>query len=372
MTPLKKIIVGLSGGVDSSVSALLLKEQGYEVQGLFMKNWNERTDEDQCMWQADVEDAMLVCDRIGIPLNTVDLSEDYWDKVFTNFLEEYKNGRTPNPDVLCNQEIKFKVFAEHALAMGADKIATGHYARIIKSNQGYELHKGKDHNKDQSYFLCRLNQQQLADAIFPVGVMEKQAVRKLAEDAGLITHDKKDSTGICFIGEQPFRDFLSRYIPPEPGNILTTKGRNIGQHQGVFFYTLGQRQGLGIGGIQGAEDAPWYVVQKDIHSNTLVVAQDHNHPLLQSDWLEASGMNWISGVAPKTPFVCQAKVRYRQADQTGSVESIEGDVCKIKFDQPQRAITPGQFVVLYLDEACLGGGIIDKTLSQSSHDVAMG
>ncbi len=355
------IIVGISGGVDSSVTALLLKEQGYRVQGLFMKNWNDQDAAGACMWEADVEDALQVCETIGIPLNTVDLSHDYWDRVFSNFLEEYKNGRTPNPDVLCNQEIKFKAFAEHAWALGADKIATGHYARIVSTASGYELCKGLDPNKDQSYFLCRLDQQQLAGALFPVGELEKSKVRALAQQAGLITHDKKDSTGICFIGEQPFRDFLAHYIPPQPGDIRTTDGRVIGQHQGVFYYTLGQRQGLGIGGVQGADDAPWYVVQKDIHSNTLIVAQEHDHPLLHSRSLQASGMHWIAGAAPQTPFACQAKVRYRQADQACSVEAIEGDACTIRFERSQRAVTPGQFVVLYRGDVCLGGGIIDHT-----------
>lgn len=325
-----------------------------------MKNWNDRDDNNQCMWQADVEDAMQVCDKLGIELNTVDLSEDYWDKIFKNFLEEYKNGRTPNPDVLCNQEIKFKAFAEHAFANNADVIATGHYAQIKKTEQGYELHKGLDPNKDQSYFLCRLTQAQLGNAMFPIGALEKSEVRERAEQAGLITHDKKDSTGICFIGEQPFRDFLSRFIPPEQGEIKTTEGQIVGEHQGVFFYTLGQRQGLGIGGVQGANDAPWYVVQKDIASNTLIVAQDHDHPLLHSHTLEASGMHWVSGTAPDAPYSCQAKVRYRQTDQDCVVESLDADHCRIRFSQSQRAITPGQFVVLYKGTNCLGGGIIDR------------
>ncbi|MCG8324511.1 MAG: tRNA 2-thiouridine(34) synthase MnmA [Thiotrichales bacterium] len=354
-----KITVGMSGGVDSSVTALLLKQQGFAVEGLFMKNWNERSGDDQCLWQADVEDALQVCERLDIPLNTIDLSGDYWDRVFKNFLDEYRNGRTPNPDVLCNQEIKFKAFADHALHSGAEKIATGHYARIVKTPGGYELHKGIDNNKDQSYFLCRLNQQQLAAALFPVGELDKTAVRARAEQAGLITHDKKDSTGICFIGEQPFRDFLSRYIPPQPGDIRTTDDQVIGEHQGVFFYTLGQRQGLGIGGVQGADDAPWYVVQKDLASNTLIVAQDHDHPLLHSRFLEASGINWISGQPPATPLGCQARVRYRQSDQACTVDEMDGDSCRLSFAQSQRAVTPGQFVVLYQGDQCLGGGIID-------------
>lgn len=251
-----KIIVGISGGVDSSVTAMLLKEQGHEVEALFMKNWNDQSEDGACLWEADVEDAMMVCDKLDIPLNTVDLSSDYWDKVFKNFLSEYKNGRTPNPDVLCNQEIKFKAFLKHAENLGANQIATGHYARVQKQNNAFQLLKGRDQNKDQSYFLCRLNQAQLQKALFPIGALEKSDVRKRAEQAGLITHDKKDSTGICFIGEQPFRQFLSRYIPPDPGKIKTTDGRTIAEHQGVFYYTLGQRQGLGIGGVKGASDAP--------------------------------------------------------------------------------------------------------------------
>ncbi len=362
MNQAQRIVVGMSGDVDSSVTAMLLKEQGFHVQGLFMKNWNDRDDKNQCMWQADVEDAMRVCDRLDIELNTIDLSADYWDHVFRNFLAEYKNGRTPNPDVLCNQEIKFKAFAEQAMQTGADKIATGHYARIKHTNDHYQLLKGIDSNKDQSYFLCRLNQQQLANALFPIGELEKHNVRQRAESAGLITHDKKDSTGICFIGEQPFREFLSRFIPPEPGDIVTTDGKTIGQHDGVFYYTLGQRQGLGIGGVQGANDSPWYVVQKDIAANTLTVAQDHDHALLHSHALETSSMHWIAGHAPELPITCKAKVRYRQPDQACTLEFIDNDTCRIHFDESQRAITPGQFVVLYQGDVCLGGGIIDATV----------
>ncbi len=355
-----KIIVGVSGGVDSSVTALLLKEQGYEVEALFMKNWNDQSEDGACMWEADVEDAMMVCDKLNIPLNTVDLSSDYWDKVFKNFLSEYKNGRTPNPDVLCNQEIKFKAFLEHAEKLGAKKIATGHYARIHKTEDSCQLLKGLDKNKDQSYFLCRLNQEQLNKALFPVGELEKSEVRCLAEQAKLITHDKKDSTGICFIGEQPFRQFLSRYIPPDPGAIKTTEGKVIGEHEGVFYYTLGQRQGLGIGGVSGASDAPWYVVQKNIEENELIVAQDHDHPLLHSHGLMASAINWIAGTPPDMPFKCWAKNRYRQADQACTVEMIGDDTYSVTFEVSQRAITPGQFIVFYQEDICLGGGIIDS------------
>jgi tRNA-specific 2-thiouridylase len=355
-----KIIVGISGGVDSSVTAMLLKEQGYEVEALFMKNWNDQSEDGACLWETDVEDAMLVCDKLDIPLNTVDLSSDYWDKVFKNFLSEYKNGRTPNPDVLCNQEIKFKAFLEHAENLGATKIATGHYARIKEQGKSFQLLKGLDQNKDQSYFLCRLNQAQLQKALFPIGELDKADVRQRAERAGLVTHDKKDSTGICFIGEQPFRQFLSRYIPPDPGFIKTTDNKTIGKHEGVFYYTLGQRQGLGIGGVKGASDAPWYVVQKNIEENILIVAQDHDHPLLHSHGLTASDINWVADEIPEIPYKCQAKNRYRQADQSCTIEKIENGRYYVNFESSQRAITPGQFIVFYKEDSCLGGGIIDS------------
>ncbi len=359
MNSSNKLIVGISGGVDSSVTAMLLKEQGHNVEALFMKNWNDKSEDGACMWETDVEDAMMVCDKLDIPLNTVDLSSEYWDNVFKNFLAEYKSGRTPNPDVLCNQEIKFKAFLEHAENLGANQIATGHYAQINENNGSFQLLKGLDQNKDQSYFLCRLNQKQLEKALFPIGELEKPEVRKRAEQAGLVTHDKKDSTGICFIGEQPFRQFLSRYIPADPGLIKTTEGQTIAEHAGVFYYTLGQRQGLGIGGVKGASDAPWYVVQKNIAENELIVAQDHDHPLLHSLNLTASDINWISGEIPETPFHCYAKNRYRQADQKCVIEKIEDDSYFVSFTNSQRAITPGQFIVFYKENVCLGGGIID-------------
>ncbi len=356
----EKIIVGLSGGVDSSVTALLLKEQGYHVEGLFMKNWDERAEDGSCMWEADVEDAMHVCDTLNIRLNTVDLSREYWDGVFSHFLEEYKQGRTPNPDVLCNQEVKFKAFLEHALRLGADRIATGHYARIRHQDGAHQLLKGVDENKDQSYFLCRLNQTQLGLALFPVGELEKAEVRRLAKQAGLITHDKKDSTGICFVGERPFRDFLSRFIPKQPGEIRTPDGQVVGTHDGVCFYTLGQRQGLGVGGVKGADEAPWYVIGKNIAANVLIVAQGHDHPLLYSQLLTATGLHWITGEAPKTPIKCAAKTRYRQPDQPCTL-TVLADHCTVTFEQPQRAVTPGQFVVFYDRDICLGGAIIEST-----------
>ena len=357
----EKIIVGLSGGVDSSVTALLLQEQGYQVEGLFMKNWQETSTDGNCMWEADVEDAMHVCEILDIPINTVDLSNEYWDNVFENFLNEYKSGRTPNPDILCNQEIKFKAFLDSSIKFGATKIATGHYAQIIESDDGFQLKKGIDNNKDQSYFLCRLNQEQLAQSLFPIGKINKAEVRSLAKKAGFDTHDKKDSTGICFVGERPFREFLSRYIPVKQGDIQTTEGKVIGQHDGVHFYTLGQRQGLGIGGVQGANDEPWYVVNKDLENNILYVAQGHDHPLLISRRLTATNVHWISGHTPKVPLTCNAKTRYRQPDQACTIETLENNTCKVSFDQPQRAVTPGQFVVFYDADICLGGGIIEET-----------
>jgi len=361
---LNKIIVGVSGGVDSSVAAMLLKRQGYDVEAMFMKNWNEKSPDGSCFWETDVEDAMMVCDKLDIPLNTVDLSLKYWQKVFTNFLEEYEIGRTPNPDILCNQEVKFKAFLDHVLELGADKIATGHYARIDASNNQYNLLKGVDGNKDQSYFLCRLTQSQLERSMFPIGEIEKPKVRRLATEAGLITHDKKDSTGICFIGERPFRDFLSQYIPIKTGSICTLDGKVIGEHQGVQFYTLGQRQDLGIGGVKGAKDGPWYVISKDIESNTLIVSQGHDHPLLLSRGLTAVNLRWINGKTLKTPFLCKAKTRYRQVDQQCTIQSLDGDTGIIHFENKQRAATPGQYIVFYADDVCLGGGVIDSVLDQ--------
>lgn len=357
----EKIIVGLSGGVDSSVAALLLLEQGYDVHSLFMKNWDERGTDGSCMWEADVEDAMQVCDILGIPLNTVDLTAEYWDSVFSHFLEEYKSGRTPNPDVLCNQEIKFSAFLQHAQQLGAGKIATGHYARIQRQEDTWQLHKGRDGNKDQSYFLCRLGQSQLQQSLFPIGDLRKTEVRVQARKAGFPTHDKKDSTGICFVGERPFREFLARFIPRQPGEIRTPEGRVIGSHEGVFYYTLGQRQGLGIGGVKGGSEEPWYVVGKDIENNILIAAQGHNHPLLFSRQLAATDMHWVAGNAPELPMQCTAKTRYRQADQSCTVAADNTGDLVVTFEQSQRAVTPGQFVVLYQDTNCLGGGTIQHT-----------
>ena len=354
-----KIIVAISGGVDSSVTALLLKQQGAAVEGLFMKNWDDRDAGGACLWEADVEDAIKVCDRLEIPLNTVDLSSAYRDRVFKHFLADYKNGRTPNPDVLCNQEIKFRAFLDEAERLGAGRIATGHYARIQQQAPALQLLKGRDKNKDQSYFLCRLDQAQLNKALFPLGELEKAVVRQKAAQAGLATFAKKDSTGICFIGAQPFRQFLSRYIPPEPGLIKTTEGKTVGEHQGVFYYTLGQRQGFGVGGVAGAGDSPWYIVRKNIEHRELIVAQDHDHPLLLSRALTAADLHWIAGKAPGRAFRCQAKSRYRQPDQPCALEQIDERHWRVNFDHSQRALTPGQFIVFYEDNICLGGGIID-------------
>jgi len=357
-----KVVVGISGGVDSSVAALLLLEQGHAVEALFMKNWDEPAEGDGCLWEADVEDAMQVCERLGIPLNTVDLTRDYWHGVFATFLDEYRAGRTPNPDILCNQEIKFRAFAEKAGERGAACIATGHYARTDAGGPGpRRLLKGADPDKDQSYFLCRLDQAQLDRALFPVGGLRKPEVRAIAAKAGFVTHDKKDSTGICFIGERPFREFLGRYLPVQRGEIRALDGRVIGAHEGAHFYTIGQRQGLGIGGVAGAKDAPWYIVAKDAAANTLTVAQGTEHELLYSRGLRAHSPHWISGAAPREPFRCFAKTRYRQPDQPCRIESLEDDSLAVVFDQPQRAVTPGQYIVFYAGDECLGSAIIESS-----------
>jgi tRNA-specific 2-thiouridylase len=354
-----RVIVGLSGGVDSSVSALLLKQQGYQVEGLFMRNWEE-TGDTHCTVDQDLLDAQTVCSKLGIRLHTENFSTDYWDRVFTHFLSEYKAGRTPNPDVLCNKEIKFKSFLYHALRLGADYIATGHYAGVQKKYDFYQLLKGVDKNKDQSYFLHLLNQEQLAKTLFPLDKMTKPRVREIAKATGFRNHHKKGSTGICFIGERRFREFLSRYLSKKPGNIETVEGEIVGQHDGLMYYTLGQREGMKIGGQRGKQQKPWYVVAKDIHRNVLVVAQGQNHPALFTNQLNASGLHWISGILPPTPFRCQAKIRYRQSDQACTINSITADnMAFVTFDTPQRAITPGQSIVFYQRDECLGGGIIE-------------
>ena len=352
-----KIVVGLSGGVDSAVSALLLKRQGHEVVGLFMKNWEDDDDGEYCSTREDLVDAVSVADKVGIEIEAVNFAAEYRERVFASFLAEYRAGRTPNPDVLCNAEIKFKAFLDHAMALGAERIATGHYARIEERDGAFALLKGSDPSKDQSYFLHRLTQAQLSRAVFPVGHLRKTEVRAIAREAGLPNHAKKDSTGICFIGERPFREFLSRYLPREPGPIVTAAGERVGEHHGLMYYTLGQRQGLGIGGRRGGDGAAWYVAAKDLAANTLVVVQGHDDPRLFSTRLEAQDASWIAGRAPRDDGTLAAKTRYRQADARCSYSGGESGF-SLEFREPQWAVTPGQSAVLYRGEECLGGGVI--------------
>jgi tRNA-specific 2-thiouridylase len=364
----RTVVVGMSGGVDSSVAAMLLKEQGWRVIGLFMKNWEDDDDDEYCSSRQDLIDVAAVCDVIGIELEVVNFSTQYKERVFAEFLREYQAGRTPNPDVLCNAEIKFKCFLDHALALGAERIATGHYAQVREFMGRFQLLKAEDGIKDQSYFLYRLNQTQLAKTLFPVGNLYKREVRRLARDAGLPNSAKKDSTGICFIGERPFREFLSRYLPNEPGEIHTLEGRVIGGHDGLMHHTLGQRKGLKVGGVKGnADDAgdheAWYVAAKDRDKNVIYVVQGHDHPALFRERVRASQLSWIKGDAPEdrphTHWVYTAKTRYRQPDAPCEVESVDDAHCEIAFAEPQWAVTPGQSVVLYESRVCLGGGIID-------------
>jgi tRNA-specific 2-thiouridylase len=352
-------MVGMSGGVDSSVAALLLKRSGESIAGLFMQNWEEDERQGPCRADADRTDAVAICARLGIPFHARNFADEYWDQVFEHFLAEYRRGRTPNPDVLCNREIKFKTFLDHARALGADRIATGHYARVASVDGRWRLLRADDKAKDQTYFLHALGQQALGATLFPLGDRRKTDVRRLAHEAGFATHDKKDSTGICFIGERNFRAFLSHYIPAQPGPMQTPDGVTVGEHAGVFYFTLGQRNGLGIGGLRGAGEEPWYVVGKDISTNVLHVAQGNANHWLSSRTLAASGLSWIDGQAPGSSFRCAAMTRYRQPDQACQVD-IEGDLCVVRFDDPQRAVTPGQSVVFYDGEICLGGGIIDR------------
>lgn len=356
-----KVIIGMSGGVDSSVSAYLLQQQGYQVEGLFMKNWEEDDSDEYCSAAQDLADAQAVCDKLGIPLHTINFAAEYWDNVFELFLAEYKAGRTPNPDILCNKEIKFKAFLEFAAEeLGADFIATGHYVRRDDSTGQPRLLRGLDNNKDQSYFLYTLSHQQVGQSLFPVGDLEKPEVRRIAEQLDLATAKKKDSTGICFIGERKFRDFLARYLPAQPGAIETVDGAIIGEHQGLMYHTLGQRKGLGIGGMKESNDNPWYVVDKDVERNVLIVAQGHDHPRLYSDGLIASQLHWVDRQVVRDAFDCTVKTRYRQQDIPCRVEPLDDDHIRVIFASPQAAVTPGQSAVFYQGEVCLGGCIIEQ------------
>jgi tRNA-specific 2-thiouridylase len=354
----ERIVVGMSGGVDSSVAALLLKRQGYDVVGLFMKNWEDDDDGEYCSTRQDLVDVASVCDVVGIGLEVVNFAAEYKDRVFSEFLREYSAGRTPNPDILCNAEIKFRAFLDHALAMGAERIATGHYAGVRERDGRHELLKAADAGKDQSYFLHRLNQAQLARTLFPLAEIAKADVRRIAREAGIPVHAKKDSTGICFIGERPFREFLNRYLPHAPGPMLTPDGAEVGRHIGLAFYTIGQRKGIGLGGRRDGDGAPWYVAGKDLAANALIVVQGHDHPLLQSQRLRAADLAWVGGEPPRAGEAYAAKTRYRQSDAPCRVEDLDADAMTVGFDAPQWAVTPGQSVVLYREDVCLGGGVI--------------
>jgi tRNA-specific 2-thiouridylase len=358
----RRVVVGLSGGVDSSVAAYLLKQQGYEVVGLFMKNWEDDDDDEYCSTRQDWLDAASAADVLGVDLEAVNFAAEYKDRVFAEFLREYSAGRTPNPDVLCNAEIKFKAFLDHAIKLGAEHIATGHYARVRERDGRYELLRGIDPNKDQSYFLHRLRQHQLAKTLFPVGHLHKTDVRRIAREIGLPNAAKRDSTGICFIGERPFREFLNRYLPMQPGPIKTPDGTVIGEHVGLAFYTLGQRKGIGIGGTKSGNGEPWFVARKDMVTNTLWVVQGHDHSWLHADRLSAQDAAWVSGAPPAVGTRLTAKTRYRQQDASCVVSAVAGDAFELAFDSPQWAITPGQSAVLYQGEVSLGGGVIEASV----------
>ncbi|GLS84668.1 tRNA 2-thiouridine(34) synthase MnmA [Paraferrimonas haliotis] len=359
----KKVIVGMSGGVDSSVSAYLLLQQGYQVEGLFMKNWEEDDTDEYCAAATDLEDAQAVCDKLGIELHTVNFAAEYWDNVFEYFLQEYKSGRTPNPDIMCNKEIKFKAFLEFAAeALGADYIATGHYVRRREQDGKFQMLRGLDNNKDQSYFLYTLSHEHIAQTLFPVGELEKPEVRAIADKLGLVTADKKDSTGICFIGERKFTDFLKQYLPAQPGVIESVDGDVIGEHQGLMYHTLGQRKGLGIGGLKNSGEQPWYVVDKDMQRNVLIVAQGANHPRLMSSGMVVNQLHWLDRKTVTSPVKLTVKTRYRQRDVACTVTPIDNETLSVTFDQPVAAVTPGQSAVFYDGEVCLGGGIIDSLI----------
>jgi tRNA-specific 2-thiouridylase len=365
--PGTKVVVGMSGGVDSSVAAYLLKQQGYEVIGVFMKNWEEDDTEEYCAAAEDMSDAKSIADNLDIPFKTINFAAEYWDRVFEYFLAEYRAGRTPNPDIMCNKEIKFKAFLDYAKILGAEFIATGHYARVLRQtddngNIQSSMLRGVDGNKDQTYFLYTLQQDQLNKTLFPVGELEKSEVRKIAEEQGFITANKKDSTGICFIGERKFKDFLQQYLPAQPGNIEDDSGNVIGKHSGLMFHTLGQRKGIGIGGMNNASEEPWYAVAKDMQRNVLVVGQGHDHPALLSIGLTTSQLHWVEPNILLQSFRCTAKSRYRQQDFSCLVEQIDEQNWQVNFDEKQRAVTPGQSIVFYQGDKCLGGGIIDTVL----------
>ena len=357
-----RIIVGLSGGVDSAVAAMLLQRKGYDVHGLFMKNWEEDDDAEYCAAEEDLAAAQKVADHLEIPLDTINFSSEYWDRVFAHFLDELKAGRTPNPDILCNKEIKFQAFLDYALSKGAEKIATGHYACSQRFPASIELRRAADTDKDQTYFLHQVPADALMKTLFPLCRYEKSQVRQMAEDAGLDNYDRKDSTGICFIGERRFNEFIAKYIPNEPGAIKSVEGEIVGEHRGLMFHTVGQRKGLGIGGLKDSSDEPWFVVEKQLDSNTLLVAQGHNHPAIFAKGLNAVDCHWITRQPTEKQFSCTARTRHRQKDEPCKVQVNEDDTCKVMFDQPMRAIAPGQYVVFYDDEVCLGGGVIESAI----------
>ncbi len=361
-----RVVVGMSGGVDSSVTALLLKEQGYDVVGVFMKNWDDTDENGVCTATEDYKDVALVANKIGVPYYSINFEKEYWDKVFSYFLEEYKSGRTPNPDVMCNKEIKFKAFLDYAMSLGADYVATGHYARVRRDEDGTtHLLRGVDSNKDQTYFLNQLSQDQLSRVMFPLGEMDKSEVRKIAEEADLATARKKDSTGICFIGEKNFKEFLMNYLPAQPGQMVTEDGDVMGQHDGLMYYTIGQRKGLGIGG-NGTSNEPWFVIGKNLETNQLIVGQGFTHPHLYATHLTASQFSFTTTQELPETFDCTAKFRYRQTDVKVTVDwNKEDNTAVVTFDEPARAITPGQAIVFYDGDVCLGGGLIDKAYKES-------